>query len=274
MRICKNVDELRLALAGAPRPLGLVPTMGTLHEGHASLVRRCREECASVTVSIFVNPLQFEDPADLERYPRDLGTDARLLEESGAQVLFAPSADAVFPQDHGVRIHPGPVGELYEGAARPGHFAGVATVVAKLLLMVGPDRAYFGRKDAQQLAVIRSLVADLDFPVRVVPVETVRDADGLALSSRNARLDDAARRLALGLSRGLFRARESWRSGERDPGRLAAIARDPGLEYDYCACVDPDRFREPAADGPALLVAAVRLPGVRLIDNLRLDGED
>ena len=271
MRTCTSVRELRLALAGAPRPVGFVPTMGALHDGHAELVRRCRGECATVVVSIFVNPLQFDDPSDLVRYPRDLDADAALLAGLGVDLLFLPSVEEMYPADHAVRLDPGPIGDLYEGAVRPGHFAGVATVVAKLFHICAADRAYFGRKDAQQLAITRTLVRDLDFAVDVVAVDTVRAPDGLALSSRNARLDPDQRRLALGMSAGLFRAREAWLGGERDPGRLVASARTPGLEYVYLAMVDPDRFGEPDPDGPALVVAAVRLPGVRLIDNILLE---
>jgi pantoate--beta-alanine ligase len=245
--------------------------MGALHDGHAELVRRCRDECATVVVSIFINPLQFDDPSDLDRYPRDLDADAELLAGLGADLLFLPAAEEMYPGDHAVRIDPGPIGALYEGAARPGHFAGVATVVAKLFHICASDRAYFGRKDAQQLALIRTLVRDLDFAVEVVAIDTVRDPDGLALSSRNARLEPDQRERALGLSAGLFRAREAWLGGERDFGRLVESARAPGLEYDYLACVDPDRFGEPSPEGPALIVAAVRLPGVRLIDNILLE---
>lgn len=271
MRICNSAREVRLVLAGAPRPIGFVPTMGALHAGHAELVRRCRAECASVVVSIFVNPLQFEDAGDLQRYPRDLQADTERLRALGVDLLFVPSEGEMYPEEHPIRIDPGPIGEVYEGAKRPGHFSGVATVVSKLFHSCSPDRAYFGQKDAQQLALIRTLVRDLDFDLEVVGVPTVRDPSGLALSSRNVRLDADQRERALGLSAGLMRARHAWEEGERDPARLAELARTPGLDYDYCACVDPDRFGTPAPEGPALIVAAVRLPGVRLIDNVVLE---
>jgi len=271
MRICNSAREVRLALAGAPRPIGFVPTMGALHAGHAELVRRCRAECASVVVSIFVNPLQFEDASDLDRYPRDLEADTERLRDLGVDLLFVPSVAGMYPEENPFTIDPGPIGEIYEGATRPGHFSGVATVVTKLFHICSPHRAYFGQKDAQQLALIRSLVRDLDFDLEVVAVPTVRDPSGLALSSRNVRLDADQRERALGLSAGLMRARQAWEEGERDPARLAELARTTGLDYDYCACVDPDRFGTPAPEGPALIVAAVRLPGVRLIDNVALE---
>ena len=272
MRTFSSVAELRVALAGAPRPLGLVPTMGALHAGHAALVARCREECATTVASVFVNPLQFGPGEDLERYPRTLDADRALLEGLGAACLFLPAPGEVYPPGFATAVDPGPLGALLEGAARPGHFRGVATVVVKLLHATGCDRAYFGRKDAQQLAVVRRVVRDLDLPVAVVPVETVREPDGLALSSRNAYLDPAQRRRALGLSAGLFRARAAWAAGERDGARLEALARTPGLAYDYAALVDPETFLPPRPGGPALLAAAVRLGAVRLIDNVFLEG--
>ena len=207
MKTCASVAETRLALAGAPRPLGFVPTMGALHDGHAALVRRCREECATVVATIFVNPLQFEELEDLERYSSaDLKADRDILASLGTDLLFAPPRSEVFPPGCSTRIDIGPLGACYEGEVRPAHFAGVCTVVLKLFHIVLPDRVYFGRKDAQQLAVIRKLARDLDLGLTVVPVETVRDPEGLALSSRNARLAPEERELALGLSRGLFRA--------------------------------------------------------------------
>jgi len=244
--------------------------MGALHAGHAALVQRCRVECATVAASIFVNPTQFGPGEDLERYPRDLEADARLLQSLGTDLLFAPEAGELYPEGFSTSIDIGPLGTVFEGASRPGHFSGVATVVAKLFHIVGPDRAYFGRKDAQQLAVIRKLVRDLDLDCSIEAVETVRDPDGLALSSRNAYLDAAQRERALGLARGLRRGAEAWAGGERDPGALAGIARDADLDYDYLACVGPDSFQAPGPDGPALLIAAVRVGTTRLIDNVVL----
>jgi len=259
-----------VALAGAPRPVGFVATMGALHAGHAALVERCREECATVAASVFVNPTQFGPKEDLDRYPRDLEGDAGLLESLGTDLLFAPEAGELYPEGFSTSIEVGPLGTVFEGASRPGHFSGVATVVAKLFHIVLPDRAYFGRKDAQQLAVIRKMVRDLDLDCSIEVVETVRDPDGLALSSRNVYLDAAQRKRALGLARGLRRGAQAWARGERDPITLAKIAREPGLDYDYLACVDPDSFRAPGPDGPALLVAAARVGTTRLIDNVVL----
>ena len=176
----------------------------------------------------------------------------------------------MYPEGFAAEVRAGPLGAVLEGAQRPGHFDGVCTVVLKLLHIVGPDRAYFGWKDAQQLAVVRRMVRDLDLPVEIVPVETVRDADGLALSSRNAYLDPAQRALALGIWEGLCRAREAWEAGEGDLGRIEAAARTPGLDYDYVACVDPETFERPGPRGPARIVAAVRVGGTRLIDNVAL----
>jgi len=253
-------------LPGLARPVGFVPTMGALHEGHAALVRRARDECASVVTSIYVNPRQFDDASDLDRYPRTPEEDAALLERLGCDVLFRP--DDLYGALSGTTIDPGPLGTVYEGASRPGHFAGVCLVVCKLFHLVKPDRAYFGRKDAQQLAVVRRMVEDLDFGVEIVPVDTAREESGLALSSRNRRLSPEGRRRAAGISAGLFRARDAFAAGERDPARLAAIARTDGIDYDYCACVDPETFGPP--EKGRLLIAAARVEGVRLIDNLEL----
>jgi len=272
LRICSGIPELRVALAGAPRPLGFVPTMGALHEGHATLVRRAREECASVVASIFVNPLQFGPNEDLARYPRPVEADERLLRSVGCHLLFRPGVPDLYPEGFSTRVDVGPLGSLYEGAVRPGHFSGVATVVLKLFAAVGPDRAYFGRKDAQQLAVLRRMVRDLNLPVELRPVETVRDADGLALSSRNAYLGAEERARALALPRGLFRARDAWRSGERDLPRILAIARAPELVYDYLEAVREEDFAPPRPGEAPLLVAAVRAGATRLIDNLSLGG--
>ncbi len=268
MKICLSVAELRVALAGAPRPVGFVPTMGALHEGHAALVRRCQDECATAAASVYVNPLQFDVKEDLERYPRDLERDGALLEALGVSVLYVPKT--LYADGHMTTVECGAIGEVFEGAHRPGHFRGVCTVVLKLFHAVAPDRAYFGEKDAQQLAVIRRIVRDLDMGVEIVGCETVRDEDGLALSSRNALLSDEQRGTAVAISRGLFRAREAWGAGERDPRRLEALGKDPieGLEYDYLACVDPESFLPP---GP-LMIAAARVGRIRLIDNIRLDG--
>jgi len=270
LRTFLTIPELRVALAGAPRPVGFVPTMGALHEGHAELVRRCRAACATVVASIFVNPTQFGPGEDLAKYPRDLQRDERLLEREGCQVLFAPEARELYPEGFSAKIDIGPLATVYEGAVRPGHFAGVCVVVLKLFHIVRPDVAFFGRKDAQQLAVIRKLVSDLDLGLAIEPVDTVRAEDGLALSSRNAYLSPGEREEALGISRGLFRARALFQRGERVPAKLVAAARDPKLTYDYLEAVDPGTFGPPAPGAPCLLVAAARVGRTRLIDNILL----
>jgi len=242
--------------------------MGALHEGHASLVRRCREECATAVASVYVNPAQFLPGEDFERYPRPFERDRALLESLGVHALFAPPT--LYRPDFSTRVDVGELAALYEGAVRPGHFAGVAVVVLKLFHLVAPDRAYFGQKDAQQVAVVRKLVRDLDLPVEIVACDTVRDADGLALSSRNAYLSAEERRQAAALPQALFRARDLWRAGARDLRRIEEAARAPGLVYDYVACVDPDTFRTPRPGGPVLLVAAARVGTTRLLDNVLL----
>jgi len=244
--------------------------MGALHDGHAALVRRCREECATTVASIFVNPMQFGPGEDLDRYPRPFEADRARLAELGCDVLFAPAPEEMVRAGEATSIEPGPLAARFEGAERPGHFSGVCTIVMKLFHVVRPDRAYFGRKDAQQLAIVTAMARDLDLDLEIVPVDTVRDPDGLALSSRNAYLSPEERVLALGLSRGLFRARDRWGAGERDPARLVAAAREPGLAYDYLECVDPLTFAPPPPGGPALLVAAVRVGRTRLLDNCLL----
>jgi len=220
-----------------------------------------------VVASVFVNKLQFNEATDFEKYPRTLDADAELLASEGVQVLFAPPSEGFYPHGFQTRVSMGPLAEGLEGKHRSGHFDGVCTVVTKLFSAVRPDRAYFGEKDAQQVAVIRRLAADLDLGVEIVACPTVRDPDRLALSSRNQCLSAGERARALGLSRGLFAAREAWQAGERSFGELERIARDPGLDYEYLVCVDPATFERP---GP-LMVAAVRVGPVRLIDNLRLD---
>ncbi|HET6202314.1 MAG TPA: pantoate--beta-alanine ligase [Planctomycetota bacterium] len=259
--------------------LGFVPTMGALHEGHLSLVRRSRDECARTAVSIFVNPHQFRGGEDYERYPRPLERDAALLEREGVDALFAPTVEEVYPPGFSTRVVPGPLGDRYEGKSRPGHFSGVLTVVAKLFSVVGPDRAYFGRKDAQQLALVARMARDLDLPVEVVPCPTLRDADGVALSSRNSFLSPRERETARCLSRALARARAAWAEGAREAAVLRGLLREtvaasPGAELDYAAVVDPDTFEE--AEGTlraALALLAVRVGATRLLDNARLDLE-
>src|SRR5690348_5170420 len=249
--------------------------MGFFHEGHLSLMRRARGDCDVVVVSLFVNPTQFNDPGDLDAYPRDERQDAALAAEVGVDLLFAPVADEIYAKDFGTSVSVGAVGETLEGAHRgPGHFAGVATVVLKLLNIVGPDVAYFGQKDAQQTVVIRRLVGDLDVPVSIEVCPTVRAPDGLALSSRNVRLSPDERRRATALYRSLGAAEKVIASGERDPAaaREAAlrVLRSSGIEPDYFEFVDPQNFapRRALEGDEVLALVAASLESARLIDNL------
>jgi pantoate--beta-alanine ligase len=254
--------------------------MGALHQGHRALVSQARAVADVVVVSIFVNPLQFGPAEDLDRYPRSPDADLVVCAEEGVDVVFVPGVEDMYPAGlPRVRVSAGPVGELLEGASRPGHFDGVLTVVLKLLDLVGPDLAMFGQKDAQQLALVRRMVLDLDVPTRIVPVPTVRSTDGLALSSRNRRLGADGTRAALALSRALRAG--SARVGAGAVAVLGAavdeLASSPGLVPDYCVLVDPDTFAAVPADhvGPALLLLAARVgegaAAVRLIDNASLD---
>ncbi|HEV2752330.1 MAG TPA: pantoate--beta-alanine ligase [Solirubrobacteraceae bacterium] len=276
MRIVRTVDEVRAALAG-PRDgrqiVGLVPTMGALHQGHRALIGRARAECHHVVVSLFVNPRQFDDAGDLAAYPRHEEGDAALAVEAGADLLFAPAAEELYPPGFATTVSVRGPAEGLEGAHRgAAHFDGVATVVLKLLTIVGPDVAYFGQKDAQQLAVVRRLVEDLALPVRIEAVPTVRESDGLALSSRNVRLRPDDRRRALALARALEAAQAAVAAGEHDPAAVAAAGRQAmaavQVEPEYLECVDPDTFAPLATiDGEALVAVAARVGGVRLIDN-------
>jgi pantoate--beta-alanine ligase len=255
--------------------VGLVPTMGALHDGHLSLIDAARAQNDHVVVWLFVNPAQFNEAADLAAYPRDEARDAALAAEHGADVLFAPSHDEVYPPGFATTVTVGGLGDTLEGAHRPGHFAGVATVVTKMLNMVRPDRAYFGAKDAQQVALVRRLVADLDIPTEVVTLPIVREPDGLALSSRNVHLSPQERERARAISRGLEAARAAALAGERDAGTLRdaclTTLRDAGIEPEYVAIVSPDSF-EPLAvvNGRTLLAVAARVGTTRLIDNTEL----
>jgi len=266
MRIERTVAEIREALR-EPRArgerIGLVPTMGAFHEGHVALIRAARATCDVVVVSLFVNPTQFNAPDDLARYPRNEAADARSAEAEGADVLFAPDADELYPDGFDTWVEPGELGRVLEGEVRPGHFRGVATICTKLFAVVQPNAAFFGRKDAQQVGVVKRLVADLNLPVEIVALPTVRDADGLALSSRNIFLSTDERARALALPRALEAGLAAHRSG-RDPVAGARGIRDaePGLEVEYVAMAD--------FDGPTL-AAAVRVGATRLIDNVRLD---
>ena len=263
MNTLRTIAGLREVLRPVRRAgtLGLVPTMGALHRGHLALVRAARAECGHVVASVFVNPTQFNDPADLAGYPRQEAEDAALAEAAGVDTLFIPTADEVYGGGDATWVDIGGAADRFEGAFRPGHFRGVATVVLKLLNMVQPHVAYFGQKDAQQVAVVRQLVRDLKVDVQIAVVPTVRDADGLALSSRNVRLSSADRRRALAIPRALDAACSAHQSG----GDVLAAARrelaDLDVEY-----VDVARF-----DGTPTLVIAARVGGTRLIDNVPLD---
>ena len=273
LQIVRTRAELRDALAKAPRPVGLVPTMGWLHAGHRALIARSRAENATTVLSIFVNPRQFGDPADLDRYPRNETRDVAIAAEEGAGLVFAPSVDEVYPPGNDTTVHVGAVSVPLEGAARPGHFDGVATVVAILFNLVGADRAYFGQKDAQQLLVIRRMAADLAIPIEVVAHPTVREADGLAMSSRNVHLSSAERAAAPVVRRSLLAAREAWLNGERSADALrermrAELSEEPLAQPDYVSVADAATLAElDRVDGPALLSTAVRFGTTRLIDN-------
>jgi len=269
--------ELAAALKAAPRPLGFVPTMGALHAGHAALIRAARAECATVVVSIYINPTQFTAATDLAAYPRTLDPDAALAQASGADLLFHPSDAEIYPPDEVVEtVDPGPLALRLEGAARPGHFAGVATVVSRLFDLVLPDRAYFGEKDAQQLRVVEWITARRSTTPRITirRVPTVRDTDGLALSSRNARLTPAGRTAASAIPRALDAARDARARGVTSMGQLRAAAegvlrQSPHLTLEYIDLADPitlEALPERAMVGEALLTVAVEVDGVRLLD--------
>ena len=274
MRVIRDVGTLRTALADGGRT-GLVPTMGAFHEGHLSLIRAARAACDLVVVWLFVNPTQFNEAADLANYPRDEERDAALAAASGADILFAPTVEQVYPAGFATTVTVAGLGETLEGAHRPGHFAGVATVVAKMLNMAGPDVAYFGAKDAQQVAVVRRMVRDLDIPTRIEVLPTVRDADGLALSSRNVRLNAEERGRATALYRGLCAGRAVLAAGEHDAAALTKLVEETlvraGVAVEYVAVVDADTFAPLVrVEGPALVVVAGWVGGTRLIDNLEV----
>ena len=279
-----TIPDLRRWVRGeraAGRRVALVPTMGYLHEGHLRLIDEGRRRADAVLLSIFVNPLQFGPNEDLARYPRDLQRDRSLARARGVDALFVPTQAMMYPPGSEVRVVPGPSADRWEGAARPGHFAGVLTVVAKLFHLVEPDVACFGRKDIQQATLVRQMVRDLDWPLDIVVVPTVREADGLALSSRNAYLDPADRRRAVVLSAALRAAHEAFRAGERQAAALLTamrrtLAAEPGVMVEYLAVVEP-RALTPAetVDANTVVALAARLGRTRLIDNIILgDGLD
>ncbi len=255
----------------AERPLGLVPTLGYLHEGHLSLIRRAREECAAVVVSVFVNPLQFGPNEDLARYPRDPERDLKLAREAGADALFMPEAAELYPEGYSTEVRVRGIEDVLEGAARPGHFAGVATVLAKLLNIVGPDRLYMGQKDAQQTFLTGRMIRDLDFSTRLVVVPTVREPDGLAMSSRNVYLNEEERAAAAAIPRALSAARDT---GSTDPEVLEKtvreeLAREPLVEPEYVSADDAATLGPVGPKtGKVLLSLAARVGKTRLIDNV------
>ena len=270
--LVRRRGELREALSTTERPVALVPTMGALHDGHAALVREAAARGGTTVVSIFVNPLQFAPGEDLDRYPRTLDADLQVCAANGADLVFAPPAEEVYPNgEPEVTVEPGPLGEVLEGASRPGHYRGVLTVVAKLFGLVRPDVAGFGEKDYQQLVLVRRMVADLCLGIDVVGATTVREPDGLALSSRNRYLSADERRQALALSRGLRAGAAASSGGARDVLAAARVVLQDaeGVDVDYLALTDPD-LHHPPDEGPARLLVAARVGGTRLIDNVPL----
>ena len=275
--VVKTIPEVRRIVSEAKRQgkvVGFVPTMGALHEGHLSLIRRCRDETGFVAVSIFVNPTQFGPQEDLERYPRPFERDVELCAQHRVDLIFAPDVETMYAPDFCTYVTVERLSEQFEGACRPGHFRGVATVVLKLFNIVMPDVSYFGQKDAQQARIIQQMVRDLDLPVEIRVCPTVREPDGLALSSRNQYLSDEERTRALSLSRALFAARDLVAAGERDPELIRAkmhelLTAEKGVVVDYAELVDPDTF-EPVQtlSGHVLAIVAARVGPARLIDNL------
>ena len=277
MKAIRTIAELRAELATAPRPVGLVPTMGYFHDGHLSLIRAARAANETVVVSLFVNPTQFGPTEDLEAYPRDEQRDLALAEAEGADIVFAPSVEEVYPPGFDTTVEVAGLTEPLDGAARPGHFKGVTTIVTKLLNMVGPDAAYFGQKDAQQALVIRKLVADLNIPVRIEVCPTIREPDGLAMSSRNAYLSEEERQRALALSRALRAAESAVQRCELDADAVIAAARreldEAGIDPEYLELRSAtDLTPAERVNGATLLAVAARVGRARLIDNTMLKG--
>jgi len=276
LRVVRTTEEVRASLAvrRGRGMIGLVPTMGALHAGHARLIEHARLDCRTVVVSIFVNPLQFDRADDLARYPRPLDADLSLCEALGVDIVFAPAPEEIYPEPPDCTVHVGRTAEHLCGAFRPGHFDGVATVVLKLFNIVEPEVAFFGEKDAQQLAIIRRMVADLNVPVTIAPVPTVREGDGLALSSRNQRLNEAERALAPALFRALVSARDAVVAGETEAeavkrGAAGTIPADERLRLEYLELVDPRTFQPvQRIAGPVVAAGALWVGSTRLIDNV------
>ncbi len=276
MIVVDTVQALRSARGNLAEPLGLVPTMGFLHAGHMALVDAARAQNATVAVSIFVNPKQFGPNEDFATYPRDLDRDLAMLRQAGVDLVFVPSVEEMYPADFSTTVDVGPIGEVLEGARRPGHFRGVATVVARLFGLFQPQRAYFGQKDAQQCVVVKRLVADLGLPLEIVVVPTVREPDGLAMSSRNVYLNPKERVAARVLSASLRLAEQHFRDGERDAETLRrlvreTVSREPLVRLDYVSVADASTLAElEVVDRPALVSMAAWVGRARLIDNILL----
>lgn len=277
MRVLRTIAEMRAAVAGLRvqrRTIGLVPTMGALHQGHLSLVRAARNRCDAVVATIFVNPLQFGPNEDFSKYPRTFDDDCRLLEAEGVDLLFAPDASEMVPPGATTIVEVQELQDRLDGASRPGHFRGVTTIVAKLFHIVGPDQAFFGQKDAAQVAILRRMVRDLNFPLELVVCPIVREPDGLAMSSRNRYLSPEDRQHALALSHSLHAVEQRIAAGIRDSASLiesglAALAAEPGIRLDYFRIVDPDMLEDlPNVRRGALIAVAAWVGPARLIDNL------
>lgn len=273
-----HIHDLQQTLTHLPKPIGFVPTMGFLHEGHLSLVRASMVDCACTVVSIFINPTQFGPQEDLDAYPQDLPRDLSLLENEGIDLVWTPTTEIIYPQEFQTWVDVEGITKPLEGAVRPGHFRGVTTIVAKLFNAVQPQRAYFGQKDAQQVAVIRRMVLDLNFPIEISVCPTVREADGLAMSSRNSYLNPSERRAASVLYQALTTALGAYQDGERRAGYLREMMQDriraeKLAELQYVSCADPDTLQEIESEipGKALLSMAVYIGKTRLIDNLLLE---
>ncbi len=276
METVHSLKSLFASRKTLPGPVGFVPTMGSLHEGHLSLVRKARQECSSVVVSIFVNPTQFAPEEDLENYPRDLTGDENLLRREGVDLVWNPSAAEMYPETFQTWVTVADVTQPLEGSRRPTHFRGVTTVVAKLFNAVRPDKAYFGQKDAQQAVVIRQMTRDLNYPIEIVVCPIVREPDGLAMSSRNTYLTPEQREAALSLSRGLSQSEEAFQQGERNADRLREIvaeeiAEEPLAELQYVSCAAPDTLEELEGEIEHCLISLAAFVGkTRLIDNVVL----
>jgi pantoate--beta-alanine ligase len=274
--VVRTIEELRTWRWRVQGTVGLVPTMGALHEGHLELIRQARTQNDAVGVSIFVNPKQFSEAADFSGYPRTLERDLELLAREDVDLVFLPAPTEMYPREALTSVHVSDLSDRFEGASRPGHFDGVCLVVSKLFNLFQPDRAYFGEKDIQQLIVIQRMVDDLNIPIEIVPVETVRDSDGVALSSRNTLLSMSERTSARAIPEGLFAARDVFHSGEKRASELIGIVRDAldsasELKIDYISVADAVDLQElETVDCPAILLVAAYCGGVRLIDNVRL----